>query len=87
MADILIFIIIPVILVTVFALWKINSTNKIADSVRLEDRVEKVSKRPRVIRDKNHKLFEMNKLMLPENEKSFDDDIQNLVEKSINVPY
>lgn len=85
MIDILTLIVIPVILLSICIVCMVKYTNKIATSNEVKHRIIKISKRPRVIRDNNHKLSHVNRLMIPENEEGFVNDMIDLVRKSYKI--
>lgn len=83
MTDILILIIIPLIIAGVIAECRIKKSNKVAMSNKSDDKIKKISERPRVIKDTNHKLSHMNNLMIPENQENFNKDMTNFLKVSL----
>lgn len=85
MIDILVLIVIPVVLLSICIVCMVQYTNKIATSNELKYRIIKISKRPRVIRDNNHRLSHVNRLMIPANEEEFVNDMVDLLRKSYRI--
>lgn len=71
MNDILLLIILPLVASSVIAIILIIKNHLVAQSNKLEDRVTRNAKRPREIRDSNHKLTNTNNLMQPETDQKF----------------
>lgn len=83
MIDIIVLFIIPVVLLIFCIVRKIIHTNNVAESNELDFKMLKIAKRPRVIRDNNHRLSDINKLMIPENENSFEIDIIDFIKGTL----
>lgn len=81
--DIIFFVIIPLIVLVIITKALIEKNNSIATSSRLEDKILRVCMQPRIVRDSNHKDFEMDTLMVPVREKNFSNDSAMLFKQSI----
>lgn len=89
MKDIIILVIVPVILITILIIFIIKKNIKIANSNALKDRIYKVSRRRRVIKDVNERKYDTKYLMQPENTKDFDSAMKHFIKQSykIEVPF
>ena len=82
MKDIMISVVFPIILLIIMVIYTVKRTNRIATSGKLRHNIMKISKRPRVIRDTNHRFTHINRLMVPEKEKDFVSDVVDLIKGS-----
>lgn len=83
MKDILLLVIIPLIVVVVIAIFMIIKNHRLAQSSKFEDRVKKITRRPRVIRDNNHRDTEVNNLMVAEKSETFINNMKDFFRASI----
>lgn len=82
MRDVVTFVIFPIILLVIMVIYTVRRTSRIATSGKLRHNIMKISKRPRVIRDTNHRFTYINRLMIPEEEKDFMSDLVDLIKGS-----
>lgn len=71
MKDISVYVFAPVVIAIVIAFLYAIYNYKIANSIKLKDKIKKVSRRRRVIRDNNHRLHDMNSLIEQTNTENF----------------
>ncbi len=83
MKDILLLVIMPLIVACIIAMVMIIKNHRLAQSSEFEDRVEKITRRPRVIQDSNHRDTEVNQLMVPEKSETFKNDMMDFFRASI----
>lgn len=83
MIDIFWLVIIPIACWIVVLVYSVRKNERIAFSHNLNDRITKISRSPRKVKDKNHKLSHINKLMLPEDGECFNDDMFKFIQQNL----
>lgn len=82
--DYIVLVLIPLIIlviITVLSILKMKKNSKYND---IDGKAHNVSYQSRVIRDKNHKDTDTNKLMVAETEEKFNNDINYFIKNSFS---
>lgn len=83
MADIFLLVVLPFVIVVGVANVFIRYSRRVASSNDIHDRVRKVARRKRSIHDSNERYTDMNKLMLPEKDEDFKQEMLGFFMNSI----
>ena len=83
MADVFLLIVLPCVIVVALAILFIKYSNKVATSTDIQDRIRRVSRRKRYIHDSNERYTDMNNLMLPDKDESFNKEMRSFFRNSI----